>query len=94
MKPNALAMRHSGTFWNAKGCTSGTNNISDRARMSFCKAFGLEAHEQIAIEGFYDGLKRTNLKESQIVLDYSPSIPSTQYPLFVSDSLNYLLFNG
>nr|QKI28844.1 hypothetical protein 2 [Ginkgo biloba tombusvirus] len=94
VKPSTQAMRHSGTFWNAKGCNSGTDIVSDRARASFEKAFGLSAHEQFAIEGFYDGLKRTDLKESQIVLNYSPSIPSTQYPLFVSDSLNYLLFNG
>lgn len=92
VKYSAHMMRHSGTYWNAKGCTTGTNEVTDRARLSFYRAFGIDPSEQAAIEGFYGGLKKQPLVESQVVLEYSPSKPSTEYTLFVSEGLSYLLF--
>lgn len=87
-------IRHSGTYWNSRGCQSGTEHVTDAARLSFCKAFDLDPYEQLAIEEFYEdlGRKKRDLCEPQLVLMYDKSISPTEYPLFVSDSLNYLLF--
>lgn len=88
----AAVLRNSGTYWNSKGCHTGTLHITDAARLSFSKAFGIDPREQLAIEEFYAGIMRISYDDPHLVLEYSPDIPSTEYPLFVSDSLNYLLF--
>ncbi|APG76254.1 hypothetical protein 1 [Changjiang tombus-like virus 15] len=90
-KPSVL--RHSGTFWNSQGCKSGTKYVTPRARLSFERAFGLSPSEQVAIENFYQSLPRTSIDEPHLVFEHSPTDSSTHHPLFVSDSLNYLLFN-
>jgi hypothetical protein len=88
----AAVLRHSGTYWNAKGCFAGTLQITDEARLSFEKAFGVTPHEQLAIEAMYRALCPVQFNEPHIVHEYSPSIPSTDYPLFVSEGLSYILF--
>lgn len=82
---------HSGTFWQAKGCVSGTKEVTDAARQSFAVAFGVEASEQIAIENLYRGLRRPTLDAPHNALVYNPSEPSNNYPLFVCESLNIVL---
>lgn len=88
----ATVDRHSGTFWNAKGCHTGTSHVTPEARASFERAFGLDPSEQLAIEALYNTLDKTEFNEPQSVLRYDSSIKCTEYPLFVSDSLSYLLF--
>lgn len=86
-------IRHSGTYWNAQGCKTGTADITDEARASFERAFGVDPHEQMAIEKYYAGLPQSSFDVPRTVCEYSPEIPATHYPLLVSDSLNYILFS-
>ncbi len=81
---------HSGTYWNAKGCVTGTEKITTEARLSFYKAFGLSETEQLAVEELYRQLPRPVIDGPHSVCEYSASCK--HYPLFVCDSLNYLLF--
>jgi len=85
--------KHSGTMWQAKGCVSGTDHITDEARNSFHKAFGISGSEQELVEGFYRGLPKTIYSAPQDALVYDPTIPANIYPLFVSESLCEIVFN-
>lgn len=89
-----MVLYNSGTYWNAKGCNTGTTTVTSEARLSFFRAFGLDPQEQVAVEKFYSSLIPSTLDRPHTVLEYSPSISSTEYNLFVSDSLNYLLFTS
>lgn len=86
-------IRHSGTYWNAKGCTSGTVVITPEARLSFEKAFGVNPSEQIAIEEYYANMGTCNFSEPQTVFEFCPKTPYTQYSLLICESLNTILFN-
>jgi len=90
----AALLRNSGTYWNSKGCLSGTADITDAARDSFARAFNIDPSEQKAIEQYYMGISPSCFNEPQLVLEYSPSLPSAEYPLLVSDSLSYILFDN
>lgn len=88
---------HSGTRWLAKGCVTGTSYITPQARLSFARAFGIQPAEQVAIEQFYAGLPRSSISAPHNALIeqcYEPAVLPEHYPLFVSDSLLYLVFNG
>lgn len=88
-----IVLEHSGTYWNSKGCHSGTIGITHTARISFYKAFGLTPSEQIAIEKLYDRIRATTFDDPTQILMYQSNIPSTEYPLFICESLNLLLFD-
>jgi hypothetical protein len=85
---------HSGTMWLTKGCSSGTSHISNEARLSFERAFGISPTEQIAIEKFYIGLRKTQFSEPRIAQVYDSLIPPDQYPLFICESLSLIVLNG
>ncbi len=85
--------RHSGTVWQAKGCVSGTTHITDEARASFHRAFGITGSEQVLVEDFYKDLPKTTYDTPQDALVYNPQISPDSYPLFVSESLCEIVFN-
>lgn len=82
---------HSGTAWQAKGCVSGTDHVTDEARQSFAVAFGVSPAEQVLIESFYRQLPKTDYHAPQNALVYNPKISYNHYPLFVCESLNIVL---
>lgn len=87
-------MKGSGTYWNARGCNSGTSDITDGARLSFYRAFGITPAEQVTIENYYDSLVPGVLEFSNSpVLPYSPHSPCCEYPLFIDSALNTVVFN-
>ncbi len=92
----AVILRNSGTYWNSRGCVTGTKYISDAARLSFYKAFDISPSEQIAIERFYYTLRvpKALIDPPQIILNYQPSVQYDHYPLSVHEGLNYLLFKN
>lgn len=85
-------MQHSGTYWNSKGCRSGTHSITSEARLSFERAFHISPSEQLAIEELYATLPVGDMRFSESPIVYNASIPCCEYPLFISDSLNILVF--
>ncbi|APG76490.1 hypothetical protein 1 [Hubei tombus-like virus 9] len=86
--------RHSGTWWNAQGCNTGTVEITPASRESFAKAFHLDPAEQAAIEQMYDTLPQLPFSDPNRMLTYNPTIPADQYPILISEPLQVLLFNG
>lgn len=91
-KVTPSVIHHSGTYWNSKGCKSGTAAPTEAARLSFSKAFGIDPSEQQAIEEFYSKLSNSDFNEPQQVLEYNCHVPPTEYPIFVSEGLSTLLF--
>lgn len=86
-------MYNSGTYWNAKGCVSGTAVVTARARDSFALAFGISAAEQMALEEQYDNIPRAEFKEPHQIFAYDPLIPSTEYPLQI-DQAHQVVVHG
>lgn len=88
----SVVLRNSGTYWNSKGCVKGTDMVTPEARLSFARAFGIDPHEQVAIELMYSKLPSCQFEEPQVVLEYSPNTHPEHYPLLLSEGLNVLLF--
>ncbi len=84
-------LMHSGTFYNSLGCTTGTVDVTDEARLSFERAFGISPQEQVAIEAFYSSLNHEALDDPTLILEYNPSFPASHYPIHYSESLSVLL---
>jgi hypothetical protein len=89
----SIVLRNSGTYWNAKGCVTGTSVCTDAARLSFAKAFGISPEEQGAIEQYYEGITTRPFDVPTQMLTYEPVIPSDQYPLYISEALNTIVLN-
>jgi len=79
--------KNSGTYWNARGCTTGTSEVTVEARESFSAAFGLDPSEQIALEAMYDALPKPPFSDPALILTYDPSIPTDEYPVHISEPL-------
>lgn len=91
-KPAVL--RNSGTYWNSIGCKTGTTHISDEARLSFQRAFGVSPHEQSCIEDLYAGIRARVFDDPQLVFPYNSQEVSTIHPLFICESLNHIIFDS
>lgn len=87
-----VSIQHSGTYWNSKGCSSGTEHITEEARLSFYRAFGITPSEQLAIEQYYESLPVSVVDSKESQLTYDPLVSPSEYPIKFSESLNLLLF--
>jgi hypothetical protein len=88
----ARLVNHSGTYWNSQGCSSGTQETSCEARLSFYRAFGVSPIEQEAIEQYYDALPLGDMRFSESSVVYNPEVPCCEYPLFIDQALNTIIF--
>jgi len=86
----AARLEHSGTYWNAKGCCTGTVDVTDAARDSFAQAFGVSHKEQLAMEEMYASKVLDPFCEPHSNLEFQPDIPADHYPLLVSEALQIL----
>jgi len=93
-KLREFLMRNSGTYWHSKGCDSGTYEITDEARLSFYRAFGVSPSEQVAIEKFYGALQPGNtVLSTKDVFEYNPHISPSEYPLYIDEGLEFVISN-
>jgi hypothetical protein len=83
----AQVLRHSGTYWNAQGCCTGTELVTEEARISFDRAFGVNPMEQKALEGMYIELEKYPFNEPTEMFEYNPRVPSTEYSLYISEAV-------
>jgi hypothetical protein len=87
-------MRNSGTYWHSRGCDSGTQEVTNEARLSFYRAFGVSPSEQVALEDYYTSLQPGNaVLSTKEVIIYQPEIPSSEYPLYIEEGLEQVVFN-
>lgn len=94
-KLQEFLMRNSGTYWNSKGCSSGTDTVTDEARLSFYRAFGITPSEQRAIEAEYHQLHLGEaVFNTRDVFTYNPLISPCEYPLYIHEGLNLLVRNS
>jgi hypothetical protein len=82
---------NSGTYWNAKGCTTGTTQVTNEARDSFQLAFGLSHTEQMAIEEMYRSLPSMPFEAPRANLVFEADKDFDDYPLYISEALQTLL---
>lgn len=81
----------SGTWWNAKGCNTGTSIITDDARLSFARAFGISPSEQRAIESLYATLPRPSFSDPELIVEFDPNYQTDHYPLYISEALQIIV---
>ena len=94
IKLREFLMRNSGTYWHSRGCDSGTQQVTSEARLSFYRAFGVSPSEQVALEQFYNGLQPGNaVLSTKDVFTYNPLIPSSEYPLYIEEGLQFIVNN-
>lgn len=88
-------MRNSGTYWHSRGCDSGTQEVTEEARLSFYRAFGVSPSEQVALEEFYNKLRPgIPVLSTKEVFNYDPQIPSSEYPLYIEEGIQLIVNNS